>query len=695
MDQMSGAEPSLLLISTADTDLLTLSRAHRAELGPVEAHNPARLDGAALDRLVDAVSGRRHWAVGVRLLGGRRAFAEGFDRLRQACQISGVPLLAWPGEAIHDPELEALSSAPRSLVTATRGYWDEGGVDNVANLLRALSDAIRGSAWGAEPPRPLPRHGIHREGRANPDGPPTIAVAFYRAHWMSGNLDFVDSLCDAIEAEGGRPHAFFCSSLREPGPGGLPAAVFECLCDPAGHPLADCLIVTLSFSVAEVRVELGTVSDTWTSAWMEQLGIPILQAVTSTGGQAGWARSSAGLSPLDVAMQVALPEFDGRILAPPFSFKEEVDGVVRYVAAPERCRAVARLALAHARLRRRPNPEKRVAVVLSSYPTKNGRVGNAVGLDTPASALNLLRRLGAEGYSVGELPQSGDQLIHMLIAAGIYDRDHLTALQMRNAVARQPAAAYAAAGERLPGPIREAIESAWGPAPGHLYLADFQLHFAGLRFGNVLLTVQPPRGFGDNPVAIYHDPKLAPTHHYAAFYRYLEDDFGADAIVHLGKHGTLEWLPGKSVGLSRDCFPDALLGSVPVVYPFVVNDPGEGVQAKRRAHAVIVDHLIPPMTRADSYGQIAELEQLMDEYYQVQTLDPGKLPRIQERIWTLVREASLDRDLGADFGPRTSTPSSCTSTATSASSKTRRSGAASTCSVSPPRARCSSTCWWS
>ena len=644
-------------------------------IGPVDARNPVRLDDAGITELCAALAAGRYWGMGLRLLGGRRAFREGFDRLRSACLLSRTPLLAWPGERGQDPELEALSTAPGHLVDETRRYWDEGGSENLANLLRTLSAALRGTDHVAAPPRSLPRHGLHRAARssvgpgiaAQPQGPtgpappsaspatgaarPVVAIAFYRAHWISGNLDFVDRLCEAVEEAGGEPHAFFCESLREPGDHGLPRAVSECLLDAAGQPIADCLLITLSFAVAEVQVDPGRVADTWTAHWLERLGIPVIQAVTTTGRREDWAPSSAGLSPLDVAMQVALPELDGRITGPPFSFKEDVNGLVRYAADPERTRALARLAVAHARLRRRPNAEKRIALVLSSYPTKNSRVGNAVGLDTPASALALLGRLAVEGYSVGGLPESGDELIHDLIAAGVYDRDHLTGEQMRGAAARQPVETYAASARQLPPAVRDAIDSAWGPPPGRLYVSDSHLHFAGLRFGNVLLTVQPPRGFGDNPAAVYHDPKLPPTHHYAAFYRYLEEDFRADAIVHLGKHGTLEWLPGKSVGLSRDCFPDALLGPIPVVYPFIVNDPGEGVQAKRRAHAMIVDHLIPPMTRAESYGEIALLEQLMDEYYQVQTMDPAKLPRIQERIWDLVRRSSLDRDLGAEGRP--------------------------------------------
>jgi cobaltochelatase CobN len=622
----------------------------------VDARNAAGLGSEDLDALVSRVAQGACWAVCLRLLGGRRALPDTFDRLRSAAQTGGVPFCAWPGEREPDLELQAASTCGRGVLEAGARYLEEGGAENIAGLLRALSDGLRGTSLGAPAPREVPRQGVYLPGEAGaadlaawaarrrPDRP-VVAIAFYRAHWMSGNLEFVDELCRAVEEGGGEPLAFFCYSLRDPGPGGLPAAVASCLVD-SSRVVADCLVTTQSFAVASVQVDGGTVADDWRASGLERLGVPVVQAVTCTSDRATWAAAASGLGPLDVAMQVALPEFDGRVIAGPVCFKEQVDGLPRYVADPERCRAVARLALAQARLRRLPNLEKRVAVVLSSYPTRNARVGNAVGLDTPASALALLRRLRDEGYEVGELPAGGDELVHSLIEAGAYDREYLTSAQMAAAPASQLAAAYRSAASRLAPAVQEAVSERWGPPPGRLYVSGDRFYFAGLRFGNVVLTVQPPRGFGENPVAVYHDPALPPTHHYVAFYRWLEEDFGAHAIVHLGKHGTTEWLPGKAVGLSRECLPDALLGAMPVVYPFVVNDPGEGVQAKRRGHAVIVDHLIPPMTRAEAYGHLLELEQLMDEYYQVQTMDPAKLPRVQDRIWRLVQAANLDRDLG-------------------------------------------------
>ena len=213
---------------------------------------------------------------------------------------------------------------------------------------------------------------------------------------------------------------------------------------------------------------------------------------------------------------------------------------------------------------------------------------------------------------------------------------------------------------------------------------------ASLRFGNVLLMIQPPRGFGENPVAIYHDPDLPPSHHYLAAYRWLEHEFGADAVIHLGKHGTLEWLPGKGLGLSAECAPDAVLGELPLVYPFIVNDPGEGTQAKRRGHAVVVDHLVPPMARADTYGEMAKLEQLLDEYATVAALDPAKLPALRARIWDAGHQRRSCTTTCTSTARRrrpSSTTSCCTSTATCARSRTCRSATGCTCSARSRPAR--------
>jgi cobaltochelatase CobN len=466
----------------------------------------------------------------------------------------------------------------------------------------------------------------------------------------------VDALVEALEEAGTNALPVYCYSLRAEGDGRVPA--LELLKDKV-----DCLVTTVLASggsnAADARRGDGPEGWLeWEVPALEDLGVPVVQGICATSRREAWLGSAAGLSPLDTAWQVAIPEFDGRIVSVPFSFKERLGernpvgaSLTLYRADPERTARLAGLAARFARLGRIPNPQRKVALLLSNYPTKHSRVGNAVGLDTPASAVKLLREMKEAGYEIEGVPEEGDDLIHALIAAGGHDLEFLTEEQLRGAVGKLDAGRYAEWFAGLPESLRGNVEGHWGPPPGELYVEDGEIAVAGLRFGNLLVGIQPPRGFGENPIAIYHDPDLPPTHHYLAAYWWIIEEFGADAIVHLGKHGTLEWLPGKSLGLSSSCAPDAALKDVPLFYPFVVNDPGEGTQAKRRAHATVVDHLIPPMTRAETYDDLARLEQLLDEYFQVETLDPSKLPAIRVQIWEALRDAELHRDLGLEEQP--------------------------------------------
>ncbi|MEU7696294.1 cobaltochelatase subunit CobN, partial [Microbispora hainanensis] len=622
--------PRMLLLSTADTELLAATRSGAGW----RVANPARTAAEDVPALVDGVD-----AVVVRLLGGRRSWPEGLD----AVLAAGLPTVVLGGEQAPDAALMALSTVPSGVAAQALAYLAEGGPDNLAELRRFLSDTLLLTGEGFAPPRPTPESGV-RPGRARREGRPLVGVVYYRAHELSGNTAFVDALCDAVEAADADVLPVFCGSLR-----GAGDDLLDLL-----RPV-DALVVTVLAAGGAVAAaaSAGGDEDAWDAGALAALDVPVLQALCLTTPRAVWADSDAGLSPMDAAMQVAVPEFDGRLITVPFSFKEDgPDGVPVYVADAERCARVAALAVAHARLRHVPNADKRLAIVLSSYPTRHSRVGNAVGLDTPASAVVLLRALRDAGYDVGDAPDDGDALIHALIAAGGHDVEWLTEEQIEAAPARVPLHAYREWFAALPGDLRDAVTAHWGPPPGSLYVDGTDIVLAALRFGNVLLAIQPPRGFGENPVAIYHDPDLPPSHHYLAAYWWLAREFGAHAVVHLGKHGTLEWLPGKGLGLAASCAPDAALGALPLVYPFIVNDPGEGTQAKRRAHATVVDHLIPPMARADSYGDLARLEQLLDEHATVAALDPAKLPAVRARIWTLIQAAQLHHDLHVDERPQ-------------------------------------------
>jgi cobaltochelatase CobN len=614
----------LLLLSTADTDLLA-ARAVPDPVLPVRVGNPARLAEAELD--LEGVT-----LVVVRLLGGKRAW-DGLDALLARAT---VPVVLLGGEG-PDAELTALSTVPPGIVADAGAYLREGGVDNLGELVAFLSDTVLLTGHGFAAPVALPLHGVHGA-RPRVEGRPTVGVVFYRAHELSGNTAFVDVLCDALEAKGANALPVYVGSLRPDSEGAIPA-VSELLTG-----TVDALVVTVLAGGGSNQSD----AEGWDARALEALDVPVLQGLCVTSSRAEWEASDAGLAPIDAAMQVAIPEFDGRLITVPFSFKETGDdGVPVYVADAERAARVAGIAVNHAALRHKANADKRVALVLSSYPTKHARVGNAVGLDTPASAVLLLQAMREAGYTISDFPEDGDTLIHSLIAAGGHDVEWLTEEQLSAAVARVPLATYQGWFAELDPGLQARMLEHWGPPPGGLYVDGEEIVLAALQYGNVVLAIQPPRGFGENPIAIYHDPDLPPSHHYLAAYRWLAQDFKADAVVHLGKHGTLEWLPGKGLGLSASCASDAVLTDLPLFYPFIVNDPGEGTQAKRRGHATVVDHLVPPMARADTYDEMARLEHLLDEYATVQALDPAKVPVLQAQIWELVTAAQLHHDLHA------------------------------------------------
>ena len=627
----------ILFVTNADTEILALRSVLEGlpdGFPEVRAANPASLDRPPD---LDGVE-----LVIVRLLGGRRAWEEPFDELRRRCVAQGVPLAAFGGEAVPDAELAALSTVPGGTLTEAFSYLVHGGLANVEHLLRFLADTVLMSGFGFDPPSPVAAHGVWG-GRPHDPRQPTVGVVFYRAHLLSGNTRFVDDLCDALEAKGANAVAVWCYSLRRS------PEVLDLLASRG----VDVLVTTV--------LAMGEASDDgdgWDASALAALDVPVVQAIASTQPSSTWADNAAGLGPLDVAMSVAIPEFDGRIVTVPFSFKEHVDDgdelgtpVVAYRTLGDRCERVAGVATRLAALRSKPNADKRVAVVLSAYPTRRSRIGNAVALDTPASVIGLLHALRSAGYRVDRVPDDGDALMAELADSLCYESESLGPSEVAAAAGRWCGERYADWFDGLPPGLAGNVRQAWGPAPGTVHRHGEDLVFAGLDLGGVLVAVQPPRGFGEDAIAVYHSPDLPPTHHYLAFYRWLESEWGADAVVHVGKHGTLEWLPGKGVGLSADCAPDAALGDLPLVYPFVVNDPGEGTQAKRRAHAVIVDHLLPPMTRADTYDDLARLESLLDEHARVASLDPSKLASIRSKVWDLLVSAEMHRDLGVKERP--------------------------------------------
>jgi len=582
-----------------------------------------------------------------RVLGGGAYWPYGIERLTETCRARGIPLALLPGDDKPDPELTERSTVDTAVGRRLWRYLAEGGPANADNFLRyAASQAGWETEWAE--PAPLLRAGLYWPGRALPSLAEiatewrgdlgVVPLVFYRALVQSGNTAPVDALVAALAARRLRPLPVFVHSLKDGEAAALLAHIF------AAHPPAAILNAT-GFSVAASGGGDPLRAD-----------CPILQVVFSGGGEAAWRAGTQGLGPSDLAMNVALPEIDGRILSRAVSFKaplsrdpETEADLVGYRPVADRVAFVADLGRNWARLRAKPAAERRVAIVLANYPNKDGRIGNGVGLDTPQSAVAILAALAAAGYRVADIPVDGAALMARLLAGPTNRHPQAPAEE------RLQFSAYSAVLATLPPTLRQRIAAQWGAGESDPFFHPSRLdcgHFGipAIRCGNVAVLIQPARGYNRDPKTTYHDPALVPPHAYLAAYAWLADEFRADAVIDLGKHGTLEWLPGKALALSAECFPEAVLGPLPHLYPFIVNDPGEGTQAKRRAQAVIVDHLTPPLTRAGTYGEPAELERLIDEYYDAARGDPRRLAPLAAEILGRARAGGIDRDCGIAEG---------------------------------------------
>ncbi len=667
--------PDIVFISASDTELRLVAEARQRlpqgfpvlEVQAARAlQHPAELD-AFLGGIAPTVK-----LVIARILGGIAYFARGFDCLARLHRDTGCHVVALPGDNRPDALLLARSTVGADVAEELLAYCVAGGVENYAQGLRYLSDRLLGTAFGFAPPQAAPLTGLYHPRATDLEatarmavadfqnaywrpGCPAIGVAFYRAYWQSGDLAVVDALVAAIEAAGGNVLPVFCYSLRDDmeNAGGLPE-LFACYFSDNGRPRVQAIISLLSYALAGLtHTERLTLAGGGAAEALQRLGIPVLQALTCGDTVAAWRASAQGLSPLDAAMKVVMAEFDGRLITTVVGARESDAAGARLAVLPEAADAVARLAVRWARLRDLPNAEKRLAIVLTNFANRNGRVGSAVGLDTPASVLNILRALRDAGYTIDDLPPNGDALMAELLAQGGYEAPALSTEQAARACAHYRAEDYCAWFAMLPPDNQVQLRATWGEPPGTVMTDGVTGYIPARRYGNVLVMIQPPRGYGDNVQALYHSGELVPPHHYLAVYRWLRDHFGADAIIHCGKHGTVEWLPGKALGLSNACYPQLALDDTPVLYPFLIGDPGEGLQAKRRWHACVVSHLPPPITQAeaDREGELAPLQSLLTELARAEQLDPEKRPLIVDAIWEAVVAANLHRDLGYESRP--------------------------------------------
>jgi len=627
----------IVIITAADTDIQTLAAATAQlpeDFPQIRVVNILQLQQQiAIDTYAEEVLAKAKVII-VRLIGGQSYWSYGLEVVKETVLNTGAVLIVLPGDERPDPSLTSHSTTTWSLTNQVWQYFIEAGVENYHNLLKFIAIEFLDFATEYQVPQPVPRIGFYAEPRMlKNDG--LVAILFYRAHYLSGNTAAIAALCEALIERNLKPLPIFVSSLKE-----LDVqAELICYCLPEFGQKVDVLLNTTSFSLASLKTDAPQV-DLW-----ETLNVPVFQVIFSGGLWKTWALSSQGLTPRDMAMNVVLPEVDGRIITRAVSFKA-LQGqnsalqteVLTYEPVRSRINFVAELALNWVKLKHTDVRDRKIALILANYPNRDGRLANGVGLDTPASCLEILKALRADGYMVGDLPETSDELMKLLTTGVTNDRDAYGLRQIYQSLSLEK---YQTHFQNLPEPVQAGINARWDKPR-----EEKEFAIAGMQFGNVFVGIQPSRGYDLDPTLNYHAPDLEPTHNYMAFYQWVREVFKAQAIAHVGKHGNLEWLPGKSVALSENCYPEAAFGAMPHFYPFIVNDPGEGSQAKRRSQAVIIDHLTPPMTRAELYGGLQQLESLIDEYYEAETLDPSRLGMIRDRLTELIKQENLHQDLG-------------------------------------------------
>ena len=585
----------------------------------------------------------------------------GYERAVERLREAGVPLVV---KATDDAFAYEDTSVPDNDRETVYDYLEKGGASNVANCLRFLVSEYGAADPTYDDPVALPTEGVY-----HPDYPgasyeellatfdsdePTVAVWFYESHWTHENTRYVDAQVRAIEAQGANALPIFCEPATDTdGQWSAEQVTEEWLIGANGEPVVDAVCSSFMFSLS--MDERGRSADdegqSAEDVFLDKLGVPVIQTVTTMRSRSRYDSSDTGVMGFELALSVALPEFDGNVITHPISGKERTEDTADIGSAPkqhfpieDRIDHVARLAVNWARLRHTPNEEKNVAVVLHNYPPSDDGIGTAFGLDSPESTVNLLAALDARGYQTGPtMPDSGQSLVERLTAQLTLEDRWVAPEDVRElSVDTVSPSEYGEWFGALDDDFCENVVEEWGEAP------DRPFAIPGVEFGNVLVTVQPPRGFGMDPSKVYHDSDLQPPHDYVAFYRWLRNAYEADAVVHLGTHGSLEWLPGKTVGLDGASAPDQLIDDVPNVYPYIVNNPGEGTQAKRRSYAAIVDYLTPVMANAGTYDDLADLEELADRYREAgmedARTDDGE--HLEHRI----REVVDDLDLAVELG---------------------------------------------
>lgn len=581
-----------------------------------------------------------------------------FDKLKEVIDSSDVSVLLYGCDEDILVEYRRYFRGSDEDYTLLLTLESVGGDENQRSVLLWCLNNFDGADYTIpEPVRPMAQ-GVYIPGKgafsledgidcALKSGRPVIAIFFVNIFYTRHNLRSIDALYHAVKEVGAEPlPLFFCTyENRRTGSIGIRRIIDEHLIR-NGRSVVDCVLNTNGFSMT-LLADPGCGEQKPKDNFLVRLGVPVIQAIAMTSSRKAWAENPFGLSPAELAYSVISPEFDGQIDAPPFSGTEKTENG-DYVQIPieERCSALAEMAYQWAILRHRPTCEKKIAILIYMYPPRQDLAGGGYGLDTPQSVTDLLHSLKKEGYSLDWLPVDGKELMEHLLEGVTNDDNWISEFQIRKrSIGTVSKDQYSKWFDKLSEKVRSDMVRGWGKPPGDVHMLGNEQLLPGIVDGNIFIGFQPDRGKAGP--GSYHDPWLAPPHQYLGFYRWLKEVWGANAVIHVGTHGTLEWLPGKSVALSGDCFPDLILNGLPNINPYIIDNPGEGMQSKRRQYAVTTTHMIPAMGRAGGYEDIDSLVTLVQRY--VRTKDSNNDVKLDFEL-TEILEACRKINILSDLG---------------------------------------------
>ena len=631
-----------IFLTSVKADLNLLAKLENEEIGTIK-NNIRALDinylrtHAQIDHYINRTISKSKLVI-LRLFGDKGTWSYGLEQIRLWSKSSpNNKLLILSGTKEQDLELNELSTIDLNTSIKLSILLREGGKDNYLKFLKCLNLIINNIDE-------IPDKYLLKTSYPDPffydwknENGSKVGIISYKSLFLSGESNFSDNLNKCLRKSGLSPKTALISTLKNEN-------IQKNLVKKFNKEKIELLITTTSFDSSFIKKSKEEINKL---NLFEKLNVPVLQILTSNRSKKDWTKSTIGMNSLDLLMQIIIPEFDGRIITIPCAFKETISinkkiccEISNYKFDKKGLNWLVQFVSNYIKLRNLKNKDKKIAVVMSNYPVKNGRIGNGVGLNTPNSIINILNWFKDEGYKISDadLPINSLELMSMLVKSRTNDTlsvnnpplDFLTLSD------------YEHYWNRIPKISRNKIIKRWDVPSNSIDLEEKGFAICGLKFDNICLLIQPQRGYDSQSINDIHSPDLPPPHRYLAHYFWIYNIFKSDAICHIGKHGTIEWLPGKSIGLSEKCFPQIICPPIPIIYPFIVNDPGEGSQSKRRTHSTIIDHLTPPLDRSELYGDLANLEKLIDEYYESVLLKSKRVINIKKSISKIVNNEFKD-----------------------------------------------------